>query len=445
MTQHDMDVANQGYAALRGDVNSALGALVTNNAGTSAPSTTFANMWWPDTTNGVMKQRNTANNAWNTMYPLGNDGMFVLRNAGTPQGALAAWFVGQLCFDTTNKQLYVATVADGTSGGSTWKRDVFYQANLPTAYRGSLAPTPNSGTSYSIATIMERDKTDTYNIIKTSNTTLNLATTGLNGIATSANLAGTIGTGGASSTTITGSSTTFLSDFIVGDFITCSAGARVVTAIANDGSLTVDTAITITNGSSYWRGGATGIPLSLYAIYKPSDGSVGLLASTRSEAGGDTLVDLPSGYTAYRQLCWCTPRATSIIGYVVGGWPWNTEIAFDSDFAAPGDSNPTLNSDNFGGTTFSTLETRSGTIRHTPKDTKAASFYISANSGAVVATIRPGGSSTNGRRYNLNGANDDVYTDLIPLNSSGQYQAKVSANSVDISIASVLLQIRNSV
>lgn len=434
MTQHDMDVANQGYSALRGDINGALVALATNNAGASAPSTTFANMWWPDTTNGVMKQRNNANNAWNIMYPLGNDGMFVMRYAGSPQGNVAAWFVGQICLDTTNKQMYVATVADGTTGGSTWKRDVFYNANLPTRYHGSAPPRHSSGgTQYILDYILERDESDTYNIVKNTATTLNLGVTGLNGVATSSNLAGTIGTGGSSSTTITGSGTAFLSDYAVGDVISCSAGSRRVTAIASDTSLTVSSAITISNGTSYWRGGSLGVWLYLYVIYKPSDGSVGVIVSTRDVSSGQTLVDLPSGYTNYRQLAWAVLNS-SLIQYVTDGWPWNPTIVYDAQFAAPGDTNASLHIDNGNATSFTQIETRSTSVQALPKIAKAVCFYVSANTGALQFYTRPNGSSSNGRRYNLNGANDDVYTSPVILNDNGQWDYKVSGNSVDVSI-----------
>ena len=59
-----MNIANQGFPATRADLNNALQALATNNSGTSAPSTTFANQWWYDTTNNNLYIRNEANNAW---------------------------------------------------------------------------------------------------------------------------------------------------------------------------------------------------------------------------------------------------------------------------------------------------------------------------------------------------------------------------------------------
>jgi len=59
-----MNIANQGFPATRADLNNALQALASNNSGTSAPSTTFANQWWYDEANNQLYIRNEANNAW---------------------------------------------------------------------------------------------------------------------------------------------------------------------------------------------------------------------------------------------------------------------------------------------------------------------------------------------------------------------------------------------
>lgn len=71
MSQHDYVIANDAGASVRSDLNSALGAAVTQNSGAAAPSTTFAYMLWADTANAVLKQRNAANNAWIDVCPLG--------------------------------------------------------------------------------------------------------------------------------------------------------------------------------------------------------------------------------------------------------------------------------------------------------------------------------------------------------------------------------------
>ena len=64
MSQHDMNIANQGFPAFRSDLNNALVALASTNNGTSAPSTSFAYQMWVDTTTAsgnILYIRNSAN------------------------------------------------------------------------------------------------------------------------------------------------------------------------------------------------------------------------------------------------------------------------------------------------------------------------------------------------------------------------------------------------
>jgi hypothetical protein len=70
MSQNDFTIANQGFPAFRADLNSALQALATNNSGTSAPSTTFANQLFYDTTNNILKIRNEDNDAFISLFTL---------------------------------------------------------------------------------------------------------------------------------------------------------------------------------------------------------------------------------------------------------------------------------------------------------------------------------------------------------------------------------------
>jgi hypothetical protein len=69
MSQHDMNIANQGFPAFRADLNDALGALVSNSSGATAPSTTFAHQFWMDTAAdpSILKVRNADNDAWITL------------------------------------------------------------------------------------------------------------------------------------------------------------------------------------------------------------------------------------------------------------------------------------------------------------------------------------------------------------------------------------------
>lgn len=62
---------------------------------------------------------------------------------------------------------------------------------------------------------------------------------------------GTVGTGGASSATITGSSTVFLTEANIGDLFLANGIATAISGVANDTSLTLEEAVTLSNGSSY--------------------------------------------------------------------------------------------------------------------------------------------------------------------------------------------------
>ena len=62
-----MNIANQTSANARTDINNALGALVSLSSGTSAPSTTFANMLWYETDTNTLYIRNEANSGWVTI------------------------------------------------------------------------------------------------------------------------------------------------------------------------------------------------------------------------------------------------------------------------------------------------------------------------------------------------------------------------------------------
>ena len=53
MSQHDYNIANQGFPAFRSDLNNALSAIQTTNSGTSRPSGAVAGQLWLDTTSAT--------------------------------------------------------------------------------------------------------------------------------------------------------------------------------------------------------------------------------------------------------------------------------------------------------------------------------------------------------------------------------------------------------
>jgi len=64
MAQHDFSIANQTFPATRTDLNNALEALATLSSGATAPTATYANMLWYDTSNNILKMRTEADDAW---------------------------------------------------------------------------------------------------------------------------------------------------------------------------------------------------------------------------------------------------------------------------------------------------------------------------------------------------------------------------------------------
>jgi len=64
MATHDYNIANQGFPAFRSDLNNALSAIVSNNSNATEPSTTYAYMWWYDSSTTTLKFRNADDDAW---------------------------------------------------------------------------------------------------------------------------------------------------------------------------------------------------------------------------------------------------------------------------------------------------------------------------------------------------------------------------------------------
>lgn len=65
----DYVLANQSGANFRAELNTILAAVVSQNSGSTAPSTTYAYQWWIDTgvSPALLKLRNGANSAWITI------------------------------------------------------------------------------------------------------------------------------------------------------------------------------------------------------------------------------------------------------------------------------------------------------------------------------------------------------------------------------------------
>ena len=87
MATHDYNIANQSGAAFRTDLNNALAAIASNNSNATSPATTVAYQWWADTNAGVLKIRNSANNAWIQLLRL--DGTITIADGSVSNPSLA--------------------------------------------------------------------------------------------------------------------------------------------------------------------------------------------------------------------------------------------------------------------------------------------------------------------------------------------------------------------
>ncbi len=102
MSQHDMVIADGSGAAVRADLNAALLALTSLQAGAVDPITavgvTYAYQLWVDSSGGspLLKIRNGANNAWITL------GDVSLANLGNITAAAGGIFAAAISFSNTD-------------------------------------------------------------------------------------------------------------------------------------------------------------------------------------------------------------------------------------------------------------------------------------------------------------------------------------------------------
>jgi hypothetical protein len=212
-----------------------------------------------------------------------------------------------------------------------------YMSDIPWSFHGSAIPVNDPSTSIFLDYIVERSWDDTVDIIKLTTTTVSTTTTGANGILVSGNLGGTVSiSNGANTVTAYSGATNFLNDFQIGDTIVVNNVKKTVVSISST-SITVDSNYS-TNlvGTTYQRGGASDTWYYLYAISYSNGSNVALALSTRSVASGDTLVDLPTSYTKYRQLPCVWKYNTGLSSFqrmIIENWPYQPVQKIIWDFA----------------------------------------------------------------------------------------------------------------
>ena len=424
-TAGDTITTNAAHGISTGDIVQIRTIGGTIPAGTSATAIYYANA---NSTTVISLHTNPANATAGTpkvdLTSAGSGTIQIVAKPATPaEGDI--WANGGVYTSIGGSNL---TIANGN--GVAWPYDK----------HGNYPPVYASSSTFTMAKILERDSTDAVNIKKTTSTTVDVTTFGINGIAQSAALTGTLDYTN-SSTTVTGHSTTFSTDIQAGDTLYDSTNSVVIGVVATVGS---NTSITLAanfsgtskTGVSYKRGAKAAN--SVWFLYAITDGvTPGLIVSNRNVAKGDTLPsgDLPSGYTYSRQLPFAATLdgSANIIPFTIStGWPtrpvvlYNTAVTFwnGSSFTA-GTFNP-LNAGT--ATSWATL-TLSGT--GVPSISKEAWILVQSSSSSNYQSFRANGDSIHGPQV------VGVFG-MIPIKTNSsqqiQYQRDAGAGSIYIDV-----------
>lgn len=101
MATHDYVIDNQTAPNFRADLNNALLAIVSQNSNATAPTTTYANMIWYDSTNNQLKKRDEANSNWITLGTV-DEGAGTFTPSGQPATQVqATWNTGTSTVEST--------------------------------------------------------------------------------------------------------------------------------------------------------------------------------------------------------------------------------------------------------------------------------------------------------------------------------------------------------
>lgn len=155
MSQHDLDIANQSFPATRTDINNALKALGSIQSGATAPSTTYANMLWYDTTNKYVKMRNEANDAWISVFYVDQSNAVINIESfvHAPDGTVSAptySFENDLNTGIYRKTTDTLTVTAGGTESTSFTASALTTttANVTTVDLGNWTITESAGTLY---------------------------------------------------------------------------------------------------------------------------------------------------------------------------------------------------------------------------------------------------------------------------------------------------------
>lgn len=145
MSQNTLTVADGTGLEVLGYINNAINTLVTINSGSTAPTTTYAFMFWADTTTGLLKIRNAANTAWVTI------GTLASTNLGLVDPTTATTFSAATTFNSGTLKLAGSTSGSATLNPPAAASTYVYTLPAATGTLASLAlaqtfTTPQRGT-----------------------------------------------------------------------------------------------------------------------------------------------------------------------------------------------------------------------------------------------------------------------------------------------------------
>lgn len=148
MSQADYLIQNGNGAGVRADINDQLEAIATLNSGSTAPSVTFAHMWWMDEANNILKIRNAANTDW----------------INVAEKTSTGWFP---YFDTTKLEL--VGQAEAEAGVATTPR-MWSALRVAQAITALISVTASSTTTFTNKRVTPRVGTTTSSATPTINT-----------------------------------------------------------------------------------------------------------------------------------------------------------------------------------------------------------------------------------------------------------------------------------
>lgn len=299
MSQSNLSIPNEGGAQFRSDVNAALQALGSNSSGASAPSTTYPNQLWADTSADLLKLRNTANSAWIVLGPLSDlgiqSGKQVVATTGGTADAITLAFTPTMTALTSGPVWWRASSANATTS-PTLKRDGLTAKVIRKGNNQPLAVGDVPGAGAMMCSI--------YDVVNDVEVLLNPAS----GVSSMAQ-AGVRGAFSGLTASSTGSSA-YVS--VYADELAVYDGSRYLSL--HNVSVSINSAASGSNGlDSGTLSGST-----WYAVWIISNGSTtaGLLSTSASSP------TLPSGYTYKARIGWVRTDATAnkyLLGFSQSG------------------------------------------------------------------------------------------------------------------------------